>query len=73
MNVNPPSIVLWKFDFTESKKHFPNIVAIVGIKSAPQSTLVADTGLFKGGMSSSNLVKFGFTSILKKKQSRINM
>lgn len=44
------------------------MVAIVGIKSAPHSTLVADTGLFSGGKSSSILVKFGLTSILKNGQ-----
>lgn len=51
MNVNPPKIVLWKFDLTESKKNFPKMLDIVGIKRAPHNTLVADTGFDKGGRS----------------------
>lgn len=51
MNVKPPKIVLWKFDFTESNKNFPKIVDIVGIKRAPHNTLVAETGLDNGGRS----------------------
>lgn len=36
----------------ESKKNFPNILAIVGSNSAPHSTLVAETGFVRGGISS---------------------
>lgn len=64
MNVSPPSIVLWKFDFMESKNNFPNIFAIVGINKAPQRTLVAEMGSDKGGILLSVLVVFGFTSNL---------
>lgn len=69
MNVKPPRIVLWKFDFTESKKNLPKIFAIVGIRRAPQRTRVADTGLERGGRSFSlgDSVVFVDTSILKKK------
>lgn len=66
MKVSPPSIVLWKFDLTESKKNLPKMLAIVGISSAPHRTLVAEKGSLSGGRSLPALVKLGFTSILNK-------
>lgn len=51
MNVRPPRTVLWKFDSTESKENFPNILAIVGISKAPHRIRVADTGFERGGKS----------------------
>lgn len=65
MKVMPPSIVLWKLDLTESNKNFPNMLAMVGIRSAPHKTRVADTGCDRGGRSSSGRVNVGFTSILR--------
>lgn len=49
--VRPPNMVLWKLDFTESKKNLPKKLAMVGISRAPHRTRVADTGFDKGGNS----------------------
>lgn len=65
MNVSPPRTVLWKFDLTESKNTLPTMFAIVGNRSAPHNTLVAETGSVNGGNSfSADDGNPGFTSIL---------